>query len=184
VTASIRPFYADWAGLNRRITEGLAGLAPEVLALEAQDANHWPVWAIAAHMAGVRVFWLCHVLGEPGAEATPFAGQETVGWEDDLSRPRSGRELAEALTSTWGVVEGCLRRWTPAMLGEAVRREEPGRSELHTRQSILIRMISHDGYHLGEINTALVAGRVEPIDPWPGAEWAPGAPVELREGRV
>ena len=181
---SIRPFYADWAGLNRRITRGVARLPPDVLALEADNANHWPVWAIAAHMAGVRVFWLCDVFGEPGAELTPFAGPDTPGWEDDLDRPRSGAELAQALTSTWQIVEGCLRRWTPAMLGEVVRRQEPGRLELHTRQSILLRMITHDGYHLGEINTALVAGGAEPIDPWPGPEWEPGAPVELREGRT
>ena len=135
-----------------------------------------------ATLRGVRVFWLCDVFGEPGAELTPFGG-DTPGWEEDLSHPRTAAELVVALESTWQVIEGCLTRWTPATLGESVRREEAGRPpQVHTRQSILIRMITHEGYHLGEINVALGANGREPIDPWPSREWHEGASVHLREG--
>jgi uncharacterized damage-inducible protein DinB len=183
VTGSIRPFYADWAGYNRRLVEGLAACSPETLALRAPRSDHWPIWAIAGHMAGTRVFWLCEVFGEPGAEGTPFGDDARIGWEDDLTRPRSGAELEHALTSTWDIVDGCLRRWTPETLGESVRRDEPDRPpEFHTRQSILLRMISHEAYHLGEINVALSSNGREPIDPWPGHEWQEGASVHLREG--
>src|SRR5207248_2082424 len=113
---SLRPFYADWAGYNRRTIEGLRRLSVEDLALPVlasrdQPGEPWPIWAVAGHVAAVRVFWLCDVFGEPGAEATPFAG-DTPGWEDDLTHPRTAEELAGALESTWQVIEGCLDRWT------------------------------------------------------------------------
>jgi len=185
--SSIRPFYADWAGLNRRIVEGIRRLEPADLALPVHarrdwPGDPWPIWAVLGHMAGVRVFWFCDVFGEPGAEATPFPG-ETPGWEDDLSHPRSADELADAFLSTWQVIEGLLARWAPADMDHTVQRDEAGRPpEIHTRQSILMRMIVHEGYHLGEINIALAAGGREPIDPWPGREWEVGAPRSLREG--
>jgi uncharacterized damage-inducible protein DinB len=184
---TVRAFYADWAGYNRRTIEGLLRLSDDdlalpVLATRDYETEPWPIWAVAGHTAGVRVFWLCDVFGEPGAEATPFGG-DTPGWEDDLRHPRSATELAEAFRSTWQVVEGCLNRWTPAMLGDVIRREEAGRPpELHTRQSILLRHINHEAYHLGEINLTLGANGREPINPWPSADWQQGAPASRREG--
>jgi uncharacterized damage-inducible protein DinB len=185
--ATLRPFYADWAGYNRRTIDGIRGLSEEDLALPVLSVRDgggdpWPIWAVFGHTAAMRVFWLCDVFGEPGAELTPFAGA-TPGWEDDLTQPRSADELVGAWQSTWAVVEGCLRRWTPASLDVSVRREEAGRpAEVHTRQSILLRMITHEGYHLGEVNLTLGAHGREPINPWPGREWHVGAPVVLREG--
>ena len=187
VSGSLRPFYADWAGYNRRWIDGIRRLTPEDLALPVparrdDETEPWPIWAVAAHTVGPRVFWLCDVFGEPGAEQTPFPG-DTPGWEDDLSHPRTVDELVWAWESTWKVIEGVLDRWTVDTLDVSVRREERGRAaEVHTRQSILLRMITHEGYHLGEINLTLGAHGREPIDPWPGREWEEGAPVSLREG--
>jgi uncharacterized damage-inducible protein DinB len=184
---SLRPFYADWAGYNRRTIEGLArlteaDLALPVLSVRDGGGEPWPIWAVAGHTAAMRVFWLCDVFGEPGAERTPFEG-DTPGWEDDLAHPRSSAELVDAFASTWDVVEGCLQRWTPATLGHEVRRDEAGRApEVHTRQSILLRLINHEAYHLGEVNLTLGANGREPMNPWPGREWELGAPVSLREG--
>ena len=189
IPTTLRPFYADWAGYNRRWIEGIRRLTPGDLALpvpaqRGYDTPAWPIWAVAAHTVGPRVFWLCDVFGEPGAEATPFPG-DTPGWEDDLERPRTVDELVWAWESTWQIIEGCLDRWTVDTLDVEVRREEPGRSpEAHTRQSILMRMINHEAYHLGEINLVLGSNGREPIDPFPGKDWHVGAAVELREGRV
>ncbi len=184
---SLRPFYADWAGYNRRIVEGLSQLTEQELGLRVpakrdQPGEHWPIWAIAGHTPATRVFWLCTVFGEPGAERTPFDG---VGpdWEDDLSHPRTAEELVGAWTSTWRVVEGCLDRWTVDSLDLTARRTSAGRpDQVHSRQSILMRMINHEAYHLGEINLALGSNGREPIDLWPSREWAEGASRALREG--
>jgi uncharacterized damage-inducible protein DinB len=187
-SGSLRPFYADWAGYNRRTVEGLRRLSPGDLALRVpatrdEGTEHWPIWAVAGHTAGTRVFWLCQVFGEPGAAGTPFTDPSGAGWEDDLSTPRTAEELAGAYESTWAVVEGCLNRWTQAMLGEAIRRDVAGRApQLHTRQSILLRLMNHEAYHLGEINLILGANGREPIDPWPSREWEEDSPTRLREG--
>ena len=184
---TLRPFYADWAGYNRRTIEGIrrlseADLALPVLSVRDGGGGPWPIWAVAGHTAATRVFWLCDVFGEPGAENTPFEG-ETPGWEDDLSHPRTAEELAGAWETTWAVIEGCLARWTPETIDQETRRDEAGRPpEFHTRQSILLRMISHEAYHLGEINLTLGANGREPIDPWPGREWQATAPRRIREG--
>jgi len=169
---SIAPFYADWPDYNRRMVEHLSGLSAGDLTLRsAPGHDHWPIWAIAAHTAGARVFWLCHVFREPGAELTPFTDPTGLGWEDELEVVRSGEEVAGAWESTWTVVQGCLDRWTPPMLSETFVRRERDRVEAHSRQSILLRLITHEAYHAGEI--ALIEGihgRPQ-LDLWPGREW-------------
>jgi len=69
---TIRLFYDRWPQYERRLVESIRDLTPDQLALRAAP-EHWPVWAIASHVAGTRVYWLCDVLGEPGAATTPFA---------------------------------------------------------------------------------------------------------------
>lgn len=182
MTDSIRPFYADWAGYNRRTVEAIAALSPADLALDMPGSDHWPIWALLGHTAGTRVYWLCHVFGEPGAETTPFNDPTGMGWEDDLATRRDAAALVHAYESSWRIVAGCLDRWTPAMLGEVFRREGSSGTQVHTRQSILLRMINHDAYHLGEVNLILGANGREMIDPWPPADWLDSAPVALREG--
>ena len=82
------------------------------------------------------------------------------------------------------MIEGCLDRWTLDTLDVTARRDEPGRpaAEVHTRQSILLRLINHEAYHLGEVNLVLGSNGREPIDPWPGREWYEGVPRSVREG--
>ena len=168
--ATIAPFYADWQGYNRRMVEHLRSMTAEDLALE-DGTRHWPIWAIAAHTVGARVFWLCHVLGEPGAEETPFLDPTGFGWEDDLAVVRTGDEVAGAWESTWRVVEGCLERWTPAMLGETFDRQGRTGVQRYSRQSILLRLITHEGYHSGEISLIEgLHGRPQ-FDPWPPGDW-------------
>lgn len=168
---SVLPFYAGWRRYDDLVVQALAAMSDEELALTApvldtSGTAHWPIWAIAAHSAGTRVYWLCGLLGEPGLEtAAAFVEPETwQGWEDDLSTPRSAAELAAAWRTSWAIVESSLRRWTPEMLDEAFRTD----SGLHlTRQSIVMRLITHEAYHTGEI--ALIQGmhgRAQ-IDLWP-----------------
>jgi uncharacterized damage-inducible protein DinB len=169
--ASVAPFYADWRRYNERVVDHLRGLSAEDLGLRAPGLDHWPIWAIAAHTVGARVYWLCHVFGEPGVETTPFPDPTGLGWEDELEVVRSGDEVVGAWESTWGVVQGCLDRWTPDRLVEVVRREGRSGIEEHSRQSILLRLITHEAYHGGEI--ALIEGihgRPQ-LDLWPARDW-------------
>jgi uncharacterized damage-inducible protein DinB len=180
---SIRPFYADWAGYNRRVAEHLRRLTPDDLALivpaaRGEGIGPWPIWAVAGHTMGARVFWLCHVFGEPGAETTPFDDPSGFGWEDDLAVVRTAADVANAYESTWRIVASCLDRWTPAMLGEQLQR---GRST-YTRESTLLRLINHEAYHAGEISSTLAANGRAPIDLWPASDWIADAPLHLREG--
>jgi uncharacterized damage-inducible protein DinB len=164
---SVAPFYDGWRYAQERLVERIGELSPEQLQLRV--APHlWPIWAIAAHTAGVRPYWLCHVFKEPGAERTPFNDPSGEGWEDDLSHPREADELVFALQSTWTIVEDCLDRWTPDMLQDTFRRESNGTVTIHSRQSVLIRLLTHDAYHCGEIAQTLGMHGLAEVDIWTG----------------
>jgi uncharacterized damage-inducible protein DinB len=137
----------------------------------------WPIWAVAAHTAGARVYWLCHVLGEPGAETTPFADPSGFGWEDDLATVRSRDEVVAAYESTWPILAGALARWTPDVRAEPVRIEGRRGTVVHTREGLLMRLLTHEAYHAGEISLTLSAHDREPVDLWPAADW-----LEARAG--
>ena len=158
--------YAEWDRYQGHVVDRLRRLTVEELGLSVAPGE-WPIWAIAAHAAGTRVYWLCGVFGEPGAESTSFPDPFGDGWEDDLTTVRSARELVGAHETTWRLVQGALGRWTPSMLAESVVRERDGRAELHSRQSVLIRMITHDAFHAGEIAAALRIHDRPPLDLWP-----------------
>ena len=164
--SSIRPFYDQWPQYNRRLRDVIGAMTDEQLAIRP-SRDLWPIWATVGHTAGMRVYWLCGVIGEPGAETTPFPDAASgVGWEDDLDVPRRADELVEALDSTWRLVEGCLDRWTPEMLADEIVREYAGTRQVHTRGSILQRMFSHDAYHCGELSQRLGIAGLPQIDLW------------------
>ena len=164
---NVAPFYEGWQFTNQRMIERIGALSPEQLGLRASP-DLWPIWAIAAHAAGVRAYWLCQVCQEPGLERTPFTDPANEGWEDDLSHPRQASELVSALESTWTIVADCLTNWTPAMLQDEFFREKDGEVQIHTRQSVLMRLLTHDAYHSGEIAQVLGMHGLEELDIWSG----------------
>jgi len=151
---SIRPFYDRWPQYNRRLTEIVAAMSDDDLAIRPSP-KHWPIWATVGHTAASRVYWLCGILGEPGADTTPWPDPSMDGWEDDLDHPRSAAELVTALTTTWAIIDGCLDRWTPEMMGDEVERYYGSERQIHTRSSILQRLLTHDAYHCGELSQTL-----------------------------
>jgi uncharacterized damage-inducible protein DinB len=163
---SIHRFYEGWQVYNERIVEVVGALSEKELGVRPAPEG-WPIWATVGHTAGARVYWLCDVFGEPGAETTPFSLSDVergFGWEDDLDTPRSAAELTEALESTWRIIDDCLDRWTPDMLPE--RFERRATTQVHTRQSILLRLLSHDAYHAGELSQTLGIHGLPQIDLW------------------
>lgn len=164
--SSVASLYPDWPQYAGRITSAVKDLTPDQLALRA-GPDHAPIWALAAHLAGTRVYWLCGVFDEPGAEQTPFTEPLTGwGWEDDETHPRSGDELAWALDSSWEVVRSCLERWSVDDLTRTASRTRDGVIQRHSRASVLNRLFSHDAFHAGEISQLLGRHELRPIDLW------------------
>ena len=163
---SLASVYPDWPQYAARVRGAVKDLTADQLALRA-GPEHAPIWALAAHLAGTRVYWLCGVFEQPGAERTPFTTPLTgVGWEDDPDHPRSGEELAWALDSSWEVVGDCLERWSVDDLDRTANRMRDAVPQSHTRASVLNRLCSHDAFHAGEISQLLGRHDLPPIDLW------------------
>jgi hypothetical protein len=166
MTQRVAEIFPDWPQYATRLRDGVAGLSADQLAIRA-GPEHDPIWALTAHAAGARVYWLCGVFEQPGADRTPFTEPLTgLGWEDEPDHPRSGDELARALDSTWEVVRDCLDRWTIADLALTATRDWGDVRQVHTRASVLNRLFSHDAFHVGEISQLLGLHGLTPIDIW------------------
>jgi uncharacterized damage-inducible protein DinB len=162
---TIRRFYDRWPQYHERMLDVVTTLTDEQLALRAAP-DQWPIWAILSHLSGTRLYWLCNVLGEPGAEGTPWPDLPEDGWEDDLDHPRSAQEVAFALESTYAVIDRVLDEWSPEMLDERFDRTIWDTHQRHSRASILQRLLTHDAYHVGEVSQLLGANGIEPIYIW------------------
>jgi uncharacterized damage-inducible protein DinB len=161
---SIRAFYDRWPQYNQRLVDVVGRLSDAELAL-GPPHDGWPIWAMVGHIAGTRVYWLCDVLGEPGGETTPFRDPD-LGWEDQPDHPRGAHELVEALGSTFAIVQRALDTWTPAMLAEETERRRGDELQIHSRASILQRLLTHEAYHDGEISQILGANGLAPVELW------------------
>ncbi len=169
--STIRPAYNMWPQNNRRLREVIGAMSADQLAIRP-SAELWPIWATVGHTAGVRVYWLCDVIGEFGAQTTPFADVASgIGWEDDLDHPRGADELVDALDSTFRIIEGCLDRWTTDMLADNIHRDYFGQPQVHTRGSILQRLLSHEAYHCGELSQTHGIHGLPQIDLWRPDDW-------------
>ena len=163
---TIRLFYDHWKIYNQAFIDVLGAMTDEQLAIKP-GPDRWPIWATAGHTPATRVYWLCGVFGEPGADATPWPNPLTdLGWEDDLDTPRHADQLVHAWESTWRVVDDVLERWSPEMLMQPFEREIFGKTQHHTRTSVLQRMFSHEAYHAGELSQTLGIAGLPQIDLW------------------
>jgi len=146
--ATIRPAFSTWPTYQRRLREVVAALTEEQLGIQPTP-DRWPVWATIGHLACQRVYGLCDIAGEPGAETTRFtnASYDCPG-DDDLEHVLSRDDLLEALDSTFRIVEACLDRWTLAMLDEDVRHPEWPPGETQTRGFTIQRSLAHDVFAL------------------------------------
>jgi uncharacterized damage-inducible protein DinB len=164
--STIRPAYSMWPQYNRRLRDVIGALNDEQLAIRPAP-DLLPIWATVGHTAAMRIYWLCAVVGEPGIEETPFwDGEEAIDWADDLDHPRSGAELASALDATFAVIDRCLDRWTPDMLADEIDREYAGTTQVHTRSSILQRLLTHEAWHAGELSMTLGIHGLPQPDLW------------------
>ena len=163
---SIRTAYETWPQYNRRLRELVAPMTEEQLAIRPAP-DLLPIWAIVGHTVAMRAYWLCDVVGELGAESTPFwDGSAVIDWADDLENPRSARELVGAVDTTFALIERCLDGWTPDMLTDRIERRYADTVQVHTRASILLRLLTHEAYHCGELSQTLGIHGLPQIDLW------------------
>jgi hypothetical protein len=168
MTATIRAAYGMWPQYNRRFSEVIGGLTDAQLAIRPAP-DLLPIWAAVGHTAAMRVYWLCEVVGERGAETTPFwDGAATVDWADDLDHPRSADELAAGMDASFAIVEACLDSWTFEMLADEVERRYLDSVQAHTRASILQRLLTHEAWHAGELSQTLGINGLPQMDLWRG----------------
>jgi uncharacterized damage-inducible protein DinB len=134
--------YEGWARYQTLLTEALAPLTSEQLALQA--APHLrPVWLIAAHIISARVYWFHRVLGEGDAALAP--------WQtgDDPGQPvRSAPELIEGLNATWLMIQESLDQWTAADRDATFLTR---RGTARTRGWVVWHVLEHDLHHGGEL---------------------------------
>ena len=166
MSGGIRPAFSRWPEYNRRLRDVVGAMTEEQLEIQP-SSGRWPLWATVGHAACQRVFWLCDFAGEPGADMTPFtnAAYNCPG-DDDLEHVLGADALVSALDSTFRIVEGCLDRWTLDMLEEELRRREWDSSWVHTRGAVIGRVLSHDVYHIAELNEALGVAGLPQVDLW------------------
>ena len=161
---SIRLFYGMWPQYDRRLREVIGAMTDEQLAIRPSPEG-WPIWATVGHTAGGRVYWLCTVLGEPGAEETPFAGGD-----DRLGgRPRPPAQRRRARDGPRDDLAD--HRPLPRQLDARdargpdraeIRRAAPGPHPCVDVQ----RLFSHEAYHCGELSQTLGIAGLPQIDLW------------------
>ena len=165
---TIRSAYSAWAMYNRRLRDVVAAMTVEQLAISPAGApGRWPLWATVGHLACQRVSGLCGLAGEPGAETTPFPNAlYSCPGDEDLEHVWGPAALADALDSTFRIVEGALDRWTLEMLDVELRRSFPTEEWVGTRGAIIQRSFAHDVYHIAELNEALSAAGLAMVRLW------------------
>src|SRR4051794_14524797 len=166
---ALRPFHEGWANHQARLIDSLRGLTDEQLGFRTAP-HQWAVWQLAAHMAGSTVYWFHDILGEGDAatrdlfrvehSTVPGLAPEDAQWEDDADHPRNAKELVDALTRAWDLVDDCLHRWTTEDMNATVQR----RDRIHDRGWIVWHVLEHDLHHGGEISQILGSNGVSGLD--------------------
>lgn len=164
-TTGVERMVECWKRTQAHLLQRAAKLGPDELRLKG-STHGWPIWAIFGHISYARVFWLCGIAKEPGAETTPFRDPFGDGWEDRLDVERTVAELLAALESSGRIVGSCPQRWTPEMLGEIFIRESIRGMRQDSRQSALTEVVMHDAFHCGELALILGVHGLRSIDPW------------------
>jgi len=167
VSPPIRLVFSNWPRYNRAFHDVVAAMTQEQLNTRPAP-DRWPLWATIGHAACQRVFSLCDFGGAPGAQTTPFtnAGFDCPG-DDDLETVWSAAQLADALNTTFNVVEWCLDNWTVDSMADVIEYSDgEGEPRARTRASIVQRVFAHDISHIAELNEALSRMGLAQVDLW------------------
>jgi len=162
-TFTLTTFYTSWKAYQDHLTEALAPLSAEQLALRAALGLR-SVGENALHIVGCRMYWFTGFLGEHGGEelkayarwnevalGAPYASGDELALALGAPIP-SGAELAQALDHTWRFMADCLTRWSPDDMREAIPDDEGGEA---SRAWVVWHVLEHDLHHGGEVSLML-----------------------------
>jgi uncharacterized damage-inducible protein DinB len=141
-TLPLATFYRGWDRYQELLVTAVAPLSAEQLALRAAPALR-PIWELAAHIIGTRVWWFHDFMGEDGDELEPLST-----WDDPGEPQRSAAELELGLERSWELIAERLNDWTAKDLEQAFA--HPRRGTV-TRQWVLWHVLEHDLSHGGEL---------------------------------
>ena len=171
VTPVLQPFVEGWATHQRLLLAAIADLDREQLALRPAP-DQMGIWQLASHMAGSRAYWIHDVLGEGdpairdmfrvASTTVPGLSLEFAGWEDDETHPRTATEIVDAFHQTWGVIEGCLERWTADDI--TVEIPQRGADRTTTRGWVIWHLMEHEAHHGGAISLILGSNGLPGLD--------------------
>jgi uncharacterized damage-inducible protein DinB len=170
-TPVLQTFYEGWADHQRLVLAAIGDLSQEQLALRTAP-DEMAIWQIASHMAGSRAYWFHDILGEGdpavrdmfrvASTTVPGLALDDAGWEDDETHPRTATEIVDAFHQTWGLIEGCLERWTPQDLTAELPQGSSGR--LTTRGWVIWHLMEHEAHHGGAISLVLGTNGLPGLD--------------------
>lgn len=180
---SLFPFYMGWKRYQQRLVAAIAPLTVEQLALRTTP-RHWTIGMYTTHIVANRAWWFHARLGEGGDEVIPYELWALDVCEADVDPGHTAAALVAGLEETWRLIEGALRRLTPADLErlvppleqaererrakrveprlqpyaemwlEATRRDNVVRPAVSI-ESIIWGILEHDIHHGSEISTTL-----------------------------
>ena len=163
---TIRSVFHKWPKYNQALIDAVARLSPAQLAYQPSP-DRWPLWATAGHLCCQRVSGMCGEGGEPGAESTPFPDALYRCPGDEYLEPvMDAGQLADALRSTFAIIEKALDTWTLEMLVDEIQLDFGDGPFVRTRGSIIQGSFAHDLYHAGEINENLSRQGMPLADLW------------------
>jgi uncharacterized damage-inducible protein DinB len=158
MTTSLTRFFAGWDIHHQRIVKMVAPLTQEQLLLRSAP-DMWHVSILAAHIIGARTFWFHEIMHEGPPEMAGWSGLDDV--EESA---RTAERLVQGLNETWAMIAAVLDRCTLDDLETTFERVYPTHTRTFTRQSLLMRVLTHDAHHGGEISQVLGMYGVAGID--------------------
>jgi uncharacterized damage-inducible protein DinB len=139
---TLAPFYKGWDRYQTLLTETIAPLTTEQLALRSSPSM-WPVGRLAAHILATRIGWFQQMVSDLAPELVALDP-----WDMDDAPPRTADELVSGLNASWSMVQRYLNEWTPDMLNDPFVGR---RGRERTRQWIIWHVLEHDIHHGGEL---------------------------------
>lgn len=158
-------FLDGWARQQELLLESIRPLTDEQMQLRPAPGE-WAIWQLCGNMAGGRLYWFCHMLGEDDRglsgmfrvdhATVPGISLEWAGWEDNTDRPRTAAEVEAAFVKTWTLVQGYVDGWSVDDLGAEVEAVDAwGERRVITRGQVLWRVMSHEVHHGAEVSLIL-----------------------------